>query len=168
MAYTITIDQFADALRTSFMPTVVAAMEEGLREGANEIKRETERVIEQENLIYSGWMEGSVYSKPIVGGGEVGVSAPHAKWVEYGTRPFRPPLEPLAIWAMLKLGLDADSAYRVAVSIREKFAREGIKPRRFFLRAIINSMPDVQRRVERRVHRAEKVIFRRIGRAVLG
>lgn len=167
MPVVITVDQFAGQLRTLFFPTVVAAMEKGLADGAREIKRETERIIRAEDLIYTGWLEGSTYVKPILGGAEVGVSAPHAKWVEHGTRPFSPPLQPLAIWAMMKLGLDADAAYGVAVGIRTKFAREGIKPRHFFRRAIINSMPDVKRKVERRVLRAEKAIFRAVGRAVL-
>lgn len=168
MPIVLTIDQFADALSTSFFPTIVKAMEKGLEDGAEEIRKETERTIQKENLIYKGYLEDSVYTKPLIDGAEVGVSAPHAKWIEYGTRPFTPPLAPLGSWAMFKLGLDYEEAYAVAVGIQEKFSREGIKPRRFFVRSVLRAMPRVKRRVERRVQRAEKAIFRHVGRAVLG
>jgi len=168
MAIVITVDQFADQLRTQFFPTVVKAIEDGLRDGAEEIARATERTIRRENLIYTGFLEGSVYVNSLIDGAEVGVSAPHAKWVEYGTRPFTPPLAPLGTWAMVKLGLDYEEAYAVAVSIQEKFTREGIKPTRFFARSVAKAMPAIHRKIEKRVKRAEKAIFHHVGRAVLG
>lgn len=52
--------------------------------------------------------------------------APHAPYVELGTRPHWPPIEPLKEWARFVLG-DEDLGYAVAASI----ARNGTKAQPF-------------------------------------
>lgn len=62
--------------------------------------------------------------------------APHAAAVEYGRRPGRPPpLRPLQLWAMRRLGLPPAEAARVAAVVSRKIGREGVRPR-FVARAV--------------------------------
>ena len=55
-------------------------------------------------------------------------SAPHAPYVERGTRPHYPPLRPLIDFVVRKHGLSEREAYPVAVSIQETIGRRGTKP----------------------------------------
>lgn len=61
------------------------------------------------------------------------VQAPHAPFLEYGTRPHRPPLGPLVLWAKRRLSLDDKEAYRVARAVQHKIELHGTEPR-FFMR----------------------------------
>jgi hypothetical protein len=67
----------------------------------------------------------------------LGVTAPHAPMIEYGTRPFWPPLQPLIDWASrkgigLEEGIDPVTMGRM---IAHGIATHGIKPRRFMAKA---------------------------------
>lgn len=63
------------------------------------------------------------------------VKAPYVAYHEAGTRPFTPPLGPLFAWAKSQaanLGITSDSdMWRIAVGIRNRYAREGIKAKWF-------------------------------------
>lgn len=64
------------------------------------------------------------------------VDAPHAIFIDKGTRPHRPPIGPLIVWATRKFGLDEREARRVAWAVALKIEREGIAPRNFMARAM--------------------------------
>jgi len=57
--------------------------------------------------------------------GVVGSALPYAEPVELGTRPHRPPIQPLADWAKVKLGIPEDEAKGVAFAVAAKIEREG-------------------------------------------
>lgn len=81
------------------------------------------------------------------------VTAPHAPFIEYGTRPHRPPLGPLVLWAKRRLGLDDQEAYRVARAVQKKIELDGTAPRFFMrkaMRRIRNTllMQEIQRELE--------------------
>jgi hypothetical protein len=71
----------------------------------------------------------------------LGNYAPHAPIIEYGARPFTPPLGPLLAWAKRVLGGGgknvtgqpetgySDEVWALARYTQAKIAREGIKPR---------------------------------------
>lgn len=59
--------------------------------------------------------------------------APHAAPQEYGSRPFSAPLQPLLEWAKRKGFADPAA---VAWAVRTKFLKEGMKPKRFFAKAL--------------------------------
>lgn len=60
------------------------------------------------------------------GVGRIWADAPHAAPTEYGTRPFFPPVEPLQIWAMRKLGKEEDEAREIAYQIARTFSARGM------------------------------------------
>lgn len=67
----------------------------------------------------------------------VGAEAHYAPYVEYGTAPHMPPIEPLKDWARLKLG-DESAGYPVAL----KIAREGTDPQPFLEPAVEKERED--------------------------
>lgn len=63
--------------------------------------------------------------------------APYASFVEYGTRPHFPPVEPIAEWVSSRLTInDAKERRRVAFAIAHKIAKEGLEPRPYLRKAV--------------------------------
>jgi hypothetical protein len=86
--------------------------------------------------IDTGELMRSVHSKPTEDGAVVSVDAPHASYMEHGTRPHFPPLLPIAEWAYRKgLADSMEEALGIALSIARKIAHHGIEPRHYFARA---------------------------------
>ena len=86
-----------------------------------------------------GGLAGSIAArKPELFGeevtGTIGTSLRHAIPVELGRRPGQrqPPLEPLADWAVAKLGVSHDEARGVAFVIARKIARHGTEGAHMF------------------------------------
>jgi hypothetical protein len=68
--------------------------------------------------------------------------------LEYGARPFRPPIAPLIAWALRKgIATDPAQAKAIAWGIAKKFAAEGFPPRAFFSTAVEAGLPKVQAEV---------------------
>ena len=85
----------------------------------------------------TGELARSHYTSWTERGCVVGVDAPHAPFMEHGTRPHYPPEQPLAEWAYRKgLADSEEEAQQVARAICRKIAREGITPRHFLARAV--------------------------------
>lgn len=59
--------------------------------------------------------------------------APHAAPQEYGSRPFSAPIQPLKEWAERKGMLNPTA---VAWAVRATFLKKGMKPKRFFAKAL--------------------------------
>lgn len=84
-------------------------------------------------LVDRGRLVQTVQVTPTPTGAIVRVDAPYAAPLEYGARPFMPPLEPILEWAQRK-GFDDPMA--VAQAVRWRFFKYGMKPKRFFWRAV--------------------------------
>jgi len=65
--------------------------------------------------------------------------APHAKPIEYGSRPHMPPPGVLVKWAMRKLGLSKKEAIKVANRVRWKIFHKGTEAQPF-LRPPLNQL----------------------------
>jgi len=68
--------------------------------------------------------------------GVVGSPVKYAPHMEYGTKPFTPPLQPLVRWVELKFGKRGQDAILVAKGVQRKIARRGLKPRRYLRSAV--------------------------------
>lgn len=83
-------------------------------------------------------------------GAILGNYAPHAPIIEYGARPFTPPLAPLLAWAkrVLRDGSQppdySDEVWGLALYTQKKIEREGMKPRHIMQDAI----PDILKNIE--------------------
>lgn len=66
----------------------------------------------------------------------LGNYAPHAPIIEYGARPFKPPIKPLLDWAKRVLQDPSqppdysDRVWALAVGTQKKIEREGMKPKK--------------------------------------
>jgi len=85
----------------------------------------------------TGELVRSAKTTPTRTGAIVAFDAPHAPFMEYGTRPHFPPLAPLADWAIRKgLADTEEEADEIALAIARKIAARGIAPRHFLARAV--------------------------------
>lgn len=71
----------------------------------------------------------------------LGNFAPYAPIIEFGTRPFTPPLKPLLDWArrVLKKSEIDSECYALAVGVQKKFAEKGMEPKHI----LTNSIPEI-------------------------
>lgn len=75
----------------------------------------------------------------------IGNFAPHAPIIEYGARPYTPPIQPLLAWAKRVLKDPSQPphysshVWALAKYTQKKIAREGIKPRM----VLTNALPDI-------------------------
>lgn len=84
----------------------------------------------------------------------IGNSAPHAPIIEYGARPFTPPLAPLLAWAKRVLGDPSqppeysDAVWRLARYTQKKISEEGMKPRHILENAIPGIIANIRQEYE--------------------
>lgn len=64
---------------------------------------------------------------------------PYSVALDKGTRPFRPPTDPLKEWFQTKIGLSESVSQRAAWALAEKFAKYGMEPRPFFTRSALHA-----------------------------
>lgn len=161
MAKVVSLGQFERVL-VSLEGDMRQAVVKGLRSSGLYLEGVTVEEIdraEPDPAVDRGQLRDSVGTRSTPGGAVVEVKAPHAPMIEYGTRPFFPPIEPLARWAMRKgLADDEEEAQGIAFAIAKKISQTGIFPRGYFHKAwnrLVN-----ERIVSREVN-AELEIMRR-------
>ncbi|MCH2092724.1 MAG: hypothetical protein MK141_14265 [Pseudoxanthomonas sp.] len=101
---------------------------------------------------------GSIFTEEqLLADNVIGITAsalPHAEYVEVGTRPHFPPLQPLEDWVQAKLGITEDSERRsVAFLIARKISRVGTKGDGTWARVAEAGEPEVMRRYAEGVDR---------------
>lgn len=146
----VTLSQFARVCVT-LEPRLRAGMVEGLRSAA--LRHQGLIVEEIQNAsphpaVDTGALQQSVTTVNVPDGSIVQVTAPHAGPIDQGTRPFRPPIAPLAEWAKRKglAGTDAE-ARSVAFAISRSFEQRGIAPRNFMGKAWARLGPILSREI---------------------
>jgi hypothetical protein len=128
--------------------------------------------------IDTGALMGSHYTEFTPRGAIVGVDAPHAPFMENGTRPHRPPFQPIADWAYRKglidielteedieadysdeeeLGKEVKKASGIVFGIIGKIAKEGIEPRHFMKRAVEQFLQEkiIDEEIQRELEKAK-------------
>lgn len=85
----------------------------------------------------------------------IGNSAPHAPIIEFGARPFTPPIAPLLAWAkrVLKDGSQPPSyspeVWKLAVGTQKKIAEQGMQPRHILENAIPQIIANIRQEYEK-------------------
>lgn len=97
---------------------------------------------------------GDAYATPMGALGVVGSPSPVAAFVELGTRPHRPPIEPLVQWVADVLGETGPAGRQVAFKIRSKISKRGTEPRKVFELALGRNWGTVSRIFE---HGAQRI-----------
>ena len=101
-----------------------------------EIEKEIKKSIRELNVVATGEMLRSVHKR----GNSVIVDVPYASYVEYGTRPHRPPKRAIFEWAKTKFKLSDKDAWRLTNYVVKKITEYGTKPKPFVRRAIYRVM----------------------------
>lgn len=86
----------------------------------------------------------------------LGNIAPHAAIIEFGTRPYRPPIGPLLNWArrvLKKPELDSH-CWALATYVQNKIEEEGMEPKHILRDAIERIAEDIQKRVKIKLGRS--------------
>ena len=103
-------------------------------------------------LVGSIFTEEQRLSNQVIGA--VASPLPYAEYVELGTRPHMPPLQPLEDWVEAKLGITSESERRsVAFLIARKISRVGTKPDGTWQRVFDASQVGIEARFARGVDR---------------
>lgn len=81
----------------------------------------------------------------------IGNYAPHAPIIEFGARPFRPPLKPLLDWArrVLKKGDYTSEVWGLAKYTQAKIEAEGMKPKHILTDALDKIIDDIRRNLRK-------------------
>lgn len=126
MSRTITVREFAGLLQ-NLPPAINDAAIRGLRSaglrGVGEVQKQISNA-EPYPAVDTGATRQSVLSEPISDGAELSVNTPQAAIMEWGARPFMPPLAPLIVWVTRKFQLGGASRKKSVRKKREAAARE--------------------------------------------
>lgn len=137
-------------MQIKFTPYGLAALQRGLHESPEVTRREllaaaTEAVTLLESDVvgnyprHQGLTRASItsdaFSTPAGVLGLVGSAAPVAAFIELGTRPHTPPLEPLLLWVRDILGKSGDEGFAAARGIQRKIRARGTPARPYFAQA---------------------------------
>lgn len=84
----------------------------------------------------------------------LGNYAPHAPIIEFGARPFTPPIGPLLAWAkrVLRQPEINDTCWALAKYTQAKIAREGMKPRHILTNELDHIMNDLKANLQREMN----------------
>lgn len=128
----LTLTQFQRKLLT-VAPSLEKAMVRGFRIGAQRLKAIAVQNIITRRAVATAQLARSVTVDNHQDGATVLVNAPHADFVESGTRPHRPPIQPLADWAKVKgLARTDAEARRIGFLVARAIAVRGTPPVHYF------------------------------------
>jgi hypothetical protein len=114
----------------------VAVMLAAMTEATLLLQREVQDTMPAVSGITRNSIGQDAFSTPVGALGVVGSNQPSAVFVELGTRPHMPPVEPLVNWVQQRLGVSAQDAQRVAWLVARKIARVGTPKQLVFKKAI--------------------------------
>lgn len=117
---------------------VKRASQKGLDAAAVRLQKEIVREIRRQKLVDRAALIGSVRVEPDLRlARRVVVDVPYAYALNYGARPFMPPIAPLRRWALRKgIAKNQREATAIAWGIAKKYQLRGTKPRRFLQNAL--------------------------------
>lgn len=137
MARTINLARFIRKM-SSLVPDIEEYVLKGLRNAAIRLQEYVVEELERVDAVDTGELKGSIYTKIEGIGVTTGCSAPHASFVEFGTRPHFPPVDPIFQWVLSKgLTDDPTEAESIAFAIVKRIGRYGTRPR-FFMQKALN------------------------------
>lgn len=123
--------------RPNMSREVIQKLDNGLDDFADLILTKSQEFVPVDTAMLK--KSGHVESEWLVK--RVQYDSPYALYVEYGTDPHMPPVEPLIGWAHRVLGLSQKEAEAAAWRIARKIAREGTEAQPFLKPAVDFSIP---------------------------
>lgn len=145
--------RFPEVMRDSLLPVIteIDLLMQG--ELQQQLPRGAGGIAGGAGLVGSIFTEEQALADNVIG--MVASPLPYAEYVELGTKPHFPPIEPLVDWVMAKLGItDETEAHSVAFLIARKIARVGTKPDGTWARVAETIQPEANLRIGRGIDRA--------------
>lgn len=142
----VSLDQFAKELGVyseSHLKELKAATVSGI---AKSVPMVVERSPVDTGLYAQSWSFTETEFGAILGN-----TAPHSTIIEYGARPFTPPLGPLLAWAKRVLKDPSqppeysDNVWALAVGTQKKIEREGMRPKMIMSDAIPEIIENIKK-----------------------
>lgn len=153
--YRFDIDQAVAHLQKTLMPKMKDAIVRGMHSSALRLEGLMVEEIDTAKpypAVDTGGLRASIKTELGRDSATVYSDAPYAGAIEFGTRPFRPPLEPIAEWILRKkIATEMDDVQGIAFAIANKMSKEGIKPRHFTKKAVARFLPFLKAEVEREI-----------------
>lgn len=107
--------------------------------------------------LHGAGLAGSVFREEhLVDDGVIGMvatSQPYAEYVEVGTRPHAPPIQPLEDWVEAKLGLRDDEATSAAFAISRSIAKRGTRAQPVWQTTYQRLVPTIQAKLQQGIDR---------------
>jgi hypothetical protein len=147
-------------MRVTFTPYGLAALQRGFAEAPAVARRELLAAAKEATLLlqadvqghypaHTGLTRGSItadaFSLPMGVLGLVGSANPVAAFIELGTRPHTPPIEPLLKWVQDILGKSGPEGFITARSIQRKIRARGTEARPKFADAAARNAATIDR-----------------------
>lgn len=147
----IELKKFPDRLGR-FQIEVVKGQKEAIERGIQRSIPDLVKASPVDTGLYAASWEFTVTEKTAL----IGNTAPYAPVIEFGARPFTPPIGPLLAWAKRVTkspsqppNYDSD-VWGLAKAVQAKFAREGYTPRN----VLTNMMPKIMENIKKELERA--------------
>lgn len=138
MEQVITLSDFIKRM-ASLGGDVEAAVIRGMQSSASRLVELVVHEIDHSSphpAVDRGELRNSVEAVYTEKGARVVIKAPHAHWIEDGTRPHWPPFQPIFEWVVRKqLATNEETPEMIAQRVRAAIAKRGIEPRHFLAKA---------------------------------
>lgn len=145
--------RFPEVMRDSLLPAITEIDMLMQGELQQQLPRGAGGISGGAGLVGSVFTEEQSLADNVIG--MVASPLPYAEYVELGTKPHFPPIEPLVDWVMAKLGItDETEANSVAFLIARKIARVGTKPDGTWARVADATQPEANIRIGLAIDRA--------------
>lgn len=149
MARTVKLEDFAEVIK-EFSSLTLREQREGVTSGiARSIPDLVAASPVDTGLYAQSWDFSSDEQSALLGN-----YAPHAPIIEFGARPFTPPIKPLLEWAKRVTGSASqppqydDHVWALAKYTQQKIAVEGMKPRHILENALPSIIDNIRKELE--------------------
>ena len=149
MAKTVNLEDFAEELK-SFTKRTLEEQRAAVAGGVARSIPELVKASPVDTGLYAQSWDMTVLEKSVI----LGNTAPHAPIIEFGARPFTPPIKPLLEWAKRVLQDPSQppeyspEVWRLAKGTQNKIAEQGMKPRYILENAMPMILENIRKEFE--------------------
>ena len=148
MAKVVPLDKFADELKSYSEKNIKVYKQVVVEAMIDEMKNIVAASPVDTGLYAQAWSM-TVDEKSAI----LGNTAPYAAMIEFGTRPFTPPIGPLLNWAkrvLRKPEVDSE-CWALAKGVQNKISEEGLEPKHILGDAVDRIIIDIRRKMKEKL-----------------
>lgn len=148
MAKVVSLDKFADELK-EYSEKNISAYKQAVVESMTDEMKNIVAASPVDTGLYAQAWSMTVDEKSAI----LGNTAPYAAMIEFGTRPFTPPIKPLLEWArrVLKKAEVDSECWALAKGVQNKISEQGLEPKHILGDAIDRIIIEIRRKMKERL-----------------